>query len=145
MILEDQPGARRGDTDVRIARCRWTAAIGRPRAKQTEFLENLFDRSGIRHLRQSHQHYNSNNSNQAHTAETPTPDTITAARVAAIGRSAKMRRATQLLCCNVDDYLKVRLAAFATSAKVLMSSSIRFLKASPVGPPGLTAIFFKPS
>jgi hypothetical protein len=75
---------------VRIARCRWTAAIGRPRAKQTEFLENLFDRSGIRHFRQSHQRHDSNDPNQPHTAETPTPNTITAARAAAIiGKSQK--------------------------------------------------------
>src|SRR5262245_17338374 len=43
------------------------------------------------------------------------------------------------------DYLKVRLAAFTTSANDLMSASIRFLKSLPVGPAGLTAIFCRPS
>src|SRR5262249_14966876 len=47
--------------------------------------------------------------------------------------------------CNVNDYLKVRLAAFTTSAKTWMSASIRFLNSSPVGPPGFTAICLSPS
>src|SRR5215467_4720107 len=71
--------------------------------------------------------------------------TITVADAAAIDFGVGAASGSTLNGYSVDDYLKVSLAAFTTWPKLLMSASIRFLKASPVGPPGVTAIFFKPS
>lgn len=68
-------------------------------------------------------------------------NTIAAVSAAAIDLGQKPAAHYRARWSNVDDYLKVRLAAFTTSAKFVISESIRFLNASPVGPPGFTAIF----
>src|SRR6476619_830602 len=65
--------------------------------------------------------------------------------IAAVGAAAIDLRQRATPRGQKDDYLKVRLAAFTTSANDLMSASIRFLKSFPVGAPGLTAIFCNPS